>query len=125
VGFLLKDAPVDQLAIAIRRVMNGERVVDAKLAFAALSNGDNSLTGRERDVLKASLYGDTIADIALQLYLSESIVRNYISTAIQKLSAHNRMETAHLAKRKGLYNTLLPSPAATVRILRDCFRQVL
>ena len=64
VGFLPKDAPADQLAIAIRRVMAGERVVDPELALSALSDGNNPLTGRERDVLKASLEGASIADIA-------------------------------------------------------------
>lgn len=101
VGFLLKDAPADQLAIAIRRVMAGERVVDPELALSALSDGDNPLTTRERDVLRASLDGASIADIALQLYLSEGTVRNHLSTAIQKLNVHNRMEAAHLAKEKG------------------------
>jgi two-component system response regulator DesR len=101
VGFLLKDAPADQLAIAIRRVMAGERVVDPELALSALSDGDNPLTARERDVLRASLEGVSIADIALQLYLSEGTVRNHLSTAIQKLNAHNRMEAAHLSKEKG------------------------
>ena len=101
VGFLLKDAPAEQLAIAIRRVMAGERVVDTELALAALSDGDNPLTGRERDVLKASLDGTSVADIAAQLYLSEGTVRNHISTAIQKLNVHNRMEAAHLAKERG------------------------
>src|SRR5512138_99837 len=101
VGFLLKDAPADQLAIAIRRVMAGERVVDPELALSALSDGDNPLTTRERDVLKASLDGASIADIALQLYLSEGTVRNHLSTAIQKLNAHNRIEAAHLAQERG------------------------
>ena len=101
VGFLLKDAPADQLAVAIRRVMAGERVVDPDLALSALSDGDNPLTPRERDVLRASLDGASIADIAMQLYLSEGTVRNHISAAIQKLNAHNRMEAAQLAKEKG------------------------
>ena len=101
VGFLLKDAPADQLAIAIRRVMAGERVVDPDLALSALSDGDNLLTRRECDVLRASLEGASIADIAIQLYLSEGTVRNHISAAIQKLNAHNRMEAAQLAKGKG------------------------
>jgi Response regulator containing a CheY-like receiver domain and an HTH DNA-binding domain len=101
VGFLLKDAPAYQLAIAIRRVMSGERVVDPELALSALSDGDNPLTGRERDVLKVSLDGSSIADIAAQLYLSEGTVRNHISTAIQKLNVHNRMEAAQLAKERG------------------------
>jgi two-component system response regulator DesR len=101
VGFLLKDAPADQLAVAIRRVMAGERVVDPDLALSALSDGDNPLTGRERDVLRASLDGASIADIATQFYLSEGTVRNHISAAIQKLNAQNRMEAAHLAREKG------------------------
>ena len=101
VGFLLKDAPADQLAVAIRRVMAGERVVDPDLALSALSDGDNPLTPRERDVLRASLDGASIADIATQLYLSEGTVRNHISTAIQKLNVQNRIEAAHLAKEKG------------------------
>ena len=101
VGFLLKDAPADQLAVAIRRVMAGERVVDPDLALSALSDGDNPLTPRERDVLRASLDGASIADIATQLYLSEGTVRNHISTAIQKLNARNRMEAAHFAQEKG------------------------
>ncbi len=81
--------------------MAGERVVDPALALSALSEGENPLTARERDVLKASLDGASIADIALQLYLSEGTVRNHISTAIQKLNAHNRMKAANLAKEKG------------------------
>jgi two-component system, NarL family, response regulator DesR len=101
VGFLLKDAPADQLAVAIRRVMAGERVVDPDLALSALSDGDNPLTPRERDVLKASLDGASIADIATQFYLSEGTVRNHISTAIQKLNAHTRMEAARVAQDKG------------------------
>jgi len=101
VGFLLKDAPADQLAVAIRRVMGGERVVDPDLALSALSDGENPLTPRERDVLMASLDGASIAGIATQLYLSEGTVRNHISTAIQKLNVHNRMEAAHLARERG------------------------
>jgi len=101
VAFLLKDAPADELAVAIRRVMAGERVVDPELALSALSEGDNPLTGRERDVLRASLDGTSIADIATQLFLSEGTVRNHLSTAIQKLGAHNRMEAARLAEEKG------------------------
>lgn len=101
VGFLLKDAPAAELATAIRRVMAGERVVDPDLALTALSEGENPLTPRERDVLKASLAGATIAGIATHLYLSEGTVRNHLSTAIQKLGVHNRIEAARLAEAKG------------------------
>ncbi|HEU0296091.1 MAG TPA: LuxR C-terminal-related transcriptional regulator [Anaerolineales bacterium] len=71
------------------------------LALSALSDGDNPLTGRERDALKASLDGASIAEIAARLYLSEGTVRNHISSAIQKLNVHNRIEAAHLAQEKG------------------------
>jgi two-component system response regulator DesR len=101
VGFLLKDAPASELAKAIHRVMKGERVVDPALAAAALSEGDNPLTEREREVLAASGGGATIEDIAARLYLSEGTVRNYLSTAIKKLGARNRVEAARLAERKG------------------------
>jgi len=101
VGFLLKDAPASELAVALRRVMAGERVVDPDLALAALSDGSNPLTPRERDVLKASLFGASLAEIAARLVLSEGTVRNHLSTAMQKLDAQNRMEAARLAEQKG------------------------
>jgi two-component system, NarL family, response regulator DesR len=101
VGFLLKDAPASELAVAIRHVMAGERVVDPELALAALSDGGNPLSGRERDVLAAALNGASIAAIAAQLSLAEGTVRNHLSTAIHKLNVRNRMEAAHLAAQKG------------------------
>ena len=100
-GFLLKDAPAAELAAAIRRVMHGERVVDPALAAAALGERGSPLTDRERDVLAASVDGATIRDVAAQLFLSEGTVRNYLSTAIQKLGARNRIEAARLAQQKG------------------------
>ncbi|HEY1390815.1 MAG TPA: response regulator transcription factor [Ktedonobacterales bacterium] len=101
VGFLLKDAPAAQLSSAIRRAMAGERVVDPTLAVSALSDGVSPLTDRERDVLAAAAHGASIAEIAAALYLSEGTVRNYLSVAMQKLNAHNRIEAAHIAEEKG------------------------
>jgi two-component system response regulator DesR len=100
-GFLLKDAPASELATAIRRAIAGERVVDPGLAAAALSEGANPLTEREREVLSASANGATIEDVARDLYLSDGTVRNYLSTAIKKLGVRNRVEAARLAERKG------------------------
>lgn len=100
-GFLLKDAPATELAKAIHRVIAGERVVDPDLAAAALSAGENPLTEREREVLAASEDGATIEDIAARLYLSEGTVRNYLSTAIKKLGARNRVEAARRAEENG------------------------
>ncbi len=101
VGFLLKDAKASELAKAVRRVMEGARVIDPDLALAALSEGTNPLTSREREVLTAGLSGASIADIAARLYLSEGTVRNHLSVAMQKLGARNRMEAARLAEQKG------------------------
>jgi two-component system, NarL family, response regulator DesR len=101
VGFLLKDAPAAELAVALRRVMRGERVVDPELALAALSSGNNPLTNREREVLSAALFGASMAEIATRLMLSEGTVRNHLSTAMQKLGAQNRMEAARLAEQRG------------------------
>jgi two-component system response regulator DesR len=100
-GFMLKDAPATELASAIRRVAGGERVVDPGLAAAALSEGGDPLTDRERDVLRASADGATTGDVAAKLYLSEGTVRNYLSTAIKKLGSRNRVEAARLAEKKG------------------------
>ncbi|MGC4192842.1 MAG: response regulator transcription factor [Thermomicrobiales bacterium] len=101
VGFLLKDAPATELAEAIRRAMRGERVVDPNLALTALSEGANPLTDRERDVLRASRTGASIAEIADSLFLSQGTVRNHLSAAIQKLAAQNRIDAAHIAEGKG------------------------
>jgi len=101
VGFLLKDAPAAELAKAIRRVVAGERVLDPVLALSALSEGDNPLTPRERQVLTAAIDGATIADIASKLMLSEGTVRNHLSVAIQKLGGRNRVEAARAAEEKG------------------------
>ncbi|AVV47531.1 response regulator transcription factor [Streptomyces sp. ID05-04B] len=100
-GFLVKDGPVEELAEAIRRVLAGETVVDPALAAAALGAGPNPLTARERDVLNASVDGATVADIAARLHLSESTVRNYLSSAIGKTGARNRMEAMREARQQG------------------------
>ncbi|MFB7997921.1 response regulator [Streptomyces sp. NPDC056002] len=100
-GFLVKDGPVEDLAEAVRRVLRGETVIDPALAAAALSAGPNPLTTRECDVLKASVDGATVSDIAGKLHLSESTVRNYLSSAIGKTGTRNRMEAMREARRQG------------------------
>ncbi len=100
-GFVVKDGPADQLAVSIRRAAAGERVIDTALAAAALSDGSNPLTPRERDVLHAASAGATIANIATTLFLSEGTVRNYLSSAIQKTGARNRIEAVRAAEQHG------------------------
>ncbi|GGT27511.1 response regulator transcription factor [Nonomuraea spiralis] len=101
VAFLVKDSPAKELAAAIRRVQAGERVIDPGLAAAALSAGPNPLSARERDVLAAAADGSTIGDIARRLHLSEGTVRNYLSSAIHKTHARNRIEAVRRAKAQG------------------------
>lgn len=100
-GFVVKDAPAEQLADAVRRVARGERVVDPALAAQTLAEGTSPLTGRERDVLTAARDGATVADIAAKLVLSEGTVRNYLSSAISKTGARNRVEALRLADERG------------------------
>ncbi|MFC0846337.1 MULTISPECIES: response regulator [Streptomyces] len=100
-AFLVKDAPAAQLAAAVRKVLAGERVIDPTLAAAALAEGANPLTDRERDVLRAAANGATNAELARTLSLSQGTVRNYLSMAIQKLAARNRAEAVGIAREKG------------------------
>ncbi len=100
-GFVVKDGPADQLAVSIRRAVAGERVIDTALAAAALSDGSNPLTPRERDVLHAASGGATIASIAGSMFLSQGTVRNYLSSAIQKTGARNRLEAVRTAEQHG------------------------
>jgi two-component system, NarL family, response regulator DesR len=100
-GFVVKDAPAEELAAAIRRVAAGERVVDPELATLTLAGGPSPLTARERDVLVAARTGATVAEIAANLVLSEGTVRNYLSSAITKTGARNRMEATHTADAHG------------------------
>jgi two-component system, NarL family, response regulator DesR len=100
-GFVVKDAPAEELASAIRRVAAGERVVDPELAADTLAQGASPLTPRERDVLVASRSGATIAEIAARLFLSEGTVRNYLSGAIAKAGVRNRTEAVRVAEANG------------------------
>ncbi|MFF4444623.1 DNA-binding response regulator [Streptomyces sp. NPDC001502] len=100
-AFLVKDAPAAQLAAAVRKVLQGERVIDPTLAAAALAEGANPLTDREREVLREAESGATNAELAARLHLSQGTVRNYLSTAIQKLAARNRAEAVRTAREKG------------------------
>jgi two-component system, NarL family, response regulator DesR len=100
-GFLVKDAPVAELATAIRAVVAGERVIDRDLAAAALAIGATPLSAREADVLREAADGATVADIARRLFLSEGTVRNYLSSAIGKTGARTRVEAARVAADKG------------------------
>ena len=101
VGFVVKDAPPEQLIDAVRRVHAGLRVVDPTLAAESLSSGTSPLTERECDVLLAAADGATVADMALRLHLSEGTVRNHLSAAIGKTGTRTRAEAVRVADERG------------------------
>ena len=99
-GYLLKDAPAADLAQAVRRVHAGARAIDPSLALEAWSEAD-PLTDRERQVLRFAAEGQSSLEMAGSLKLSEGTIRNYLSEAIAKLGANNRIEAARIAREKG------------------------
>lgn len=99
-GFLLKDSPSQRLAAALRDVYEGRKVIDAELALTALDS-QNSLTPKEREALALAQQGLNTAAIAKTLCLSKGTVRNYLSEAISKLGASNRIDAARKAQEKG------------------------
>ena len=100
-GFVVKDAPSDSLASAVRKVMDGQRVVDPDLAAESLAASNNPLTERERDVLRAASAGGTTADVDHALFLSPGTVRNHLSSAIRKTGARTRAQATQIARDNG------------------------
>jgi two-component system, NarL family, response regulator DesR len=99
-GFLLKDSPIDELASALRSVFAGGRAVSPELALT-LWEAENPLTEREREVLQLAREGLSAGGIGERLYLSAGTVRNYLSEAIQKLEAKNRIDAIGIAEKNG------------------------
>ncbi|MGW5717661.1 response regulator transcription factor [Amycolatopsis sp. NPDC003865] len=100
-GFLLKDAPPDKLANAVRGVLAGRRMVDGDLALAAWDTVDCPLTARELDVLRMTAQGYGTVEVAARLYLSAGTVRNYLTTVVAKLNARNRVDAIRIAEEAG------------------------
>lgn len=100
-GFVVKDAPAEQLADAVRRVHAGLRVVDPALAEASLFEGANPLSERERQVLRLAADGRSAPAIASEVFLSAGTVRNHLSAAIGKVGAVNRAQAVRIAQDKG------------------------
>jgi two-component system response regulator DesR len=99
-GFLLKDSPIDELGAALRNVYAGGRAVSPELAIT-FWEAENPLSEREREVLKLAAEGHSAGDIAKRLFLSAGTVRNYLSEAIQKLEAKNRIDAIGIAQKNG------------------------
>jgi two-component system response regulator DesR len=100
-GFLPKDTPAGELAGAVRRVAAGERVIDQKLAVAALEVPGNPLSPREAEVLARFAGGAGPAEIAAEMFLSYGTVRNYLASAVTKLGARNRVDAVRIAAEAG------------------------
>jgi two-component system response regulator DesR len=100
-GFLGKDAPSQDLIAAVRRVAAGDRVIDPRLAVAALEVPANPLSPRESEILKLYADGHDPTDIAADLHLSYGTVRNYLASAVTKLGARNRVDAIRIADRSG------------------------
>lgn len=99
-GYLLKDAQVDELAAAIRRIVGGERVMSPELMMAAME-ADNPLTERETEILRLAVDGLTTREMARALSLSDGTVRNYLSEIISKLGVTSRQEAIRMAEQQG------------------------
>ncbi|MGW6145126.1 response regulator transcription factor [Streptomyces sp. NPDC055144] len=100
-GFLLKDSPPSQLALAVRSVATGRRVVDPQLALSAWDSPENPLSPRELEVLRLAARGADAAEIAGCLYLSKGTVRNYLTAIVGKLGARNRIDAIRIAEEAG------------------------
>jgi len=100
-GFVVRDAPPDFLTDAVRRAAGGKKVIDPDLAFAALNAEENPLTSRELDALRLAAQGATTAEIATDLCLSAGTVRNYLSRAIAKTGARNRVDAIRIITSAG------------------------
>ncbi|MFJ9694867.1 DNA-binding response regulator [Kitasatospora sp. NPDC101183] len=100
-GFLLKDAPPDQLAHSVRAVAQGQRVIDPQLAMSAWDAPRNPLSPRELEVLRLAAQGADAAEIAGCLYLSKGTVQNYLTAIVAKLNARNRIDACRIAEEAG------------------------
>jgi two-component system, NarL family, response regulator DesR len=100
-GYLLKDAPPDQLVPAIRNVAAGQRVIDPQLAVSAWDSEHNPLSAREHEILRIAAQGAGPAEIAATLHLSVGTVRNYLTTVVTKLQARNRVDAVRKAYDAG------------------------
>jgi two-component system response regulator DesR len=100
-GYLLKDAPPEELADAVRKIAAGQRLIDPQLAFAAWESPESPLSVREAEVLQLAAEGMEPGEIAARLYLSKGSVRNYLSAAVTKLNARNRLDAVRIGRESG------------------------
>jgi two-component system response regulator DesR len=102
-GFILKDAPINELADAIRGVSVGRRVIDSQLALSAWDTDECPLTPRELEVLRLASDGADAMEIASTLFLSVGTIRNYLTAVTAKLDARNRVDAVRIARKAGWF----------------------
>ncbi|QAS53014.1 response regulator transcription factor [Halobacillus litoralis] len=101
-GYLLKDSPSEDLATAIKKIIDGQRIFDPELVDLAFTE-QNPLTEREQEVIQLMADGKNTKDISQTLYITPGTVRNYISVILEKLEVTNRIEAISRFKEKGWY----------------------
>ncbi len=99
-SFLVKGTPVALLAQTIRRVAEGQQVIDPRLEVAAIGT-EKHVSTREWEVMGLAAQGEPVAEIARRLYLSLGTVRNHISAVITKTGARNRLDAIRIARKEG------------------------
>ena len=100
-GFLVHDCPAEFLIEAVRQLAAGNKIIDPSLSFSALAHTGCPLTEREAEALRVASHGSTTAEIGVTLSLAEGTVRNYLSRAITKIGARNRVDAIRIAEEHG------------------------
>lgn len=113
-GFLLKDAPPEELAAGVRLIANGEALLTPSVMrrvieeFARVSRDPRvpaalaDLTGRERDVLRLVARGLSNAEIARDLTIGETTVKTHVGNILMKLHVRDRAQAVVAAYESGL-----------------------
>lgn len=99
-SFLAKDGPPERLVAAVRKVADGELMLDPELVVSALRT-HSPLTPREAQVLSVAAEGVPVQEVADRLALSPGTVRNHLSRVIGKTGARTRIEAVRIAQDAG------------------------
>lgn len=100
-AYVLKNEPIEYVIGAVRKIMQGERIISQDLAAALFMNEKNPLNEREINVLKLVKEGYTTNEISKKLFLTKGTIRNYLSLSIQKLEVDTRQQAVQKAAEKG------------------------
>jgi DNA-binding NarL/FixJ family response regulator len=131
-GFMLKDAPPEQLIAAVRAAAAGDALIDASVTRRLIAQFTRSvrpaagtppalqnLTPRELDVLRLLTRGLTNAGIAAELVVEETTVKTHVSRILMKLNLRDRVQAVILAYETGFVEPAAPDPRGTTRAVRE------